>query len=476
MLKTGRILLLLSSTVLVAVAFTACSDEPAVETTPGDAATSAVEAPPNVVVIMIDTLRPDALGFKGYENAHTPFLDSIAGDFAVMDFAYSTSSWTAPACASLFTGHYPPAHGVTEGFFAYQRRVEKADNQGRVLTIEEKKRREGKITLNRFADDMKLMPEYFKEAGYRTFGIATNLNIGPEIGFDRGFDKFTCIDDGTAPVVAETLAEWAPAIRQSNDGKPYFLYLHYMDVHKPYHERAPWYEKSEDEMQDIRNRYDSELAYLDGHLKTLFEEWGWGDETLMVLASDHGEEFGEHGQQGHRYGPIYRETNQILTMFRGPGIVPQKATEVVAIHDILPTLMDAAHIGAPDEGSGLSLMPLLGDAAPSKDKFWKERAVFAHRSRSRPTLAHVWASNYKNFRFMQEAGVTWFFDVVLDPLELNNIQSKKPRTSQTVRQLLKEHRALGFGNRAQPVEVEIDEHAAAILGQLGYSDQASSDE
>ncbi len=462
-------------------AFTACSGD--TTTTPIDslssdassAAHSEVDAHPNVVVILVDTLRPDALGFNGYENAHTPFLDSIAGEFAVMDFAYSTSSWTAPACASLFTGHYPPAHGVTEGFFAYQRRIEKADDfQGRVLTMEEKKRRTQTITLNRFADDMKLMPEYFKDAGYRTFGIATNLNIGSEIGFDRGFDQFKSIDDGTAPVLAETLAEWAPEIRQSNaDGKPYFLYLHYMDVHKPYHARAPWYEKSEDEMQDIRNRYDSELAYLDGHLKTLFDEWAWGDETLMVILSDHGEEFGEHGQQGHRYGPIYRETNQILTMFRGPGVEPQKATEVVAIHDVLPTLMGAAGIGEPEEGSGLSLMPLLRDPAPSKDKFWKERAVFAHRSRTRPSLAHVWASNYKHYRFMQEAGVSWFFDIMKDPLEAENIQSKKPRTSQTARKLLKDHRELGFGHRAQPIEIEIDPAAAAILGQLGYSDSTS---
>ena len=81
----------------------------------------------SVVVIMLDTLRPDHLGFYGYGKNTSPFLDELSQSFAVFDYAYSTSTWTAPACASLFTGHYPPAHGILEGFFAHDRREKKPE-------------------------------------------------------------------------------------------------------------------------------------------------------------------------------------------------------------------------------------------------------------------------------------------------------------------------------------------------------------
>ena len=444
---------------------------------------------PDVVVIMLDTLRPDHLGFYGYEKNTSPFLDELSQGFAVFDYAYSTSTWTAPACASLFTGHYPPAHGILEGFFAHDRREKKPETakpkvtwRGRLpsepnpgLEVEKKpEKEEGQagedgtvIRINQFSDDMKLLPEYFREAGYQTFGIATNPNIGPEIGFHRGFDEFVQIDDGDASQVLEMLGQWKSRIQTTNS--PTFLYLHFMDVHKPYRGRAPWYEEKEDENEDNISRYDSELSYLDQHLETLFKEWSWDENTILVFVSDHGEEFMEHGQVGHRFS-MHNELNHILLMMRGPGIEAKHTPLVAGIHDVLPTLLDLAELGSPEEGTGESLRGYLArDPLPKEElKQAEERIIYAHRAKFRPRQTHVWGANYKNWRFIQDAGSWELYDILEDPLETINLMSRFPVINTKLRSSLKKFRQLGFGSRAKQTEITLDADAMSLLNALGY--------
>ena len=412
---------------------------------------------PNVVVLMLDTLRPDHLSFFGYSKPTSPFLDSVARESAVFEEARSTTSWTAPACASLFTGHYPPAHGVLEGFFAHRRRSDKAEETSPEVLI-----------LNQFPEDMKLLPEYFQAEGYRTYCLATNLNIGPEIGFDRGFDRFVCLDDGTADIVFRELDKWHEEM--SSGDQPYFLYLHLMDPHMPYHPREPLYERQEDEIADARSRYDSEILWMDGWLEKIFKRWGWGSETLLVALSDHGEEFGEHGQIGHRHS-LHVELNKILLLFRGPGIQPALIPYLGGIHDVLPTLLDMAGLQPPNEGTGVSLGPLLRGSASEEQKLaFRDRAVFAHRAKFRPKTSHLWAANYKRFRMIQDAGVDLFFDLSRDPFEQLNRVSMLPILSQDVRAKLWDFRRQGFGDRSNPVEVELDLDTLSLLDALGYVD------
>ena len=127
---------------------------------------------PNVVVIVLDTLRPDYLGFYGYEKEMAPFLARLANESVVFERAFSTSSWTAPSTSSLFTSLYPPQHGAVEGFMMHQLRTKWREREGTEI-----------IPLNRLPSDRALLPEIFQSMGYRTFGIATNVNIGDEIGF-----------------------------------------------------------------------------------------------------------------------------------------------------------------------------------------------------------------------------------------------------------------------------------------------------
>lgn len=130
----------------------------------------------DVVLITIDTLRPDHLGFLGYPRDTAPYLSSLARGSVVFRRAFSTSTWTAPATASLLTSRHPQDHGVRSGFFVDRKRASPAGATA--------------IRLPRLPDSMPTLPEFFHDHGYETFGITANVNVGPEIGFDRGFDHF----------------------------------------------------------------------------------------------------------------------------------------------------------------------------------------------------------------------------------------------------------------------------------------------
>ena len=125
----------------------------------------------NVVVIVVDTLRADRLAAYGHEPDTTPFLSGLAERSVVFENAWSTSSWTAPATASLFTGLYPSQHGVLTGMSLFRR------NQVFDEWV-------GKTTkLNTIPDELETLPEYFAARGYRTYGVADNVNLCEEEGF-----------------------------------------------------------------------------------------------------------------------------------------------------------------------------------------------------------------------------------------------------------------------------------------------------
>jgi arylsulfatase A-like enzyme len=433
------------------------------------------EPKPNVVVLMLDALRPDYTQVYGSRRQTTPFLNRLAQKSTVFDRAYSTSTWTAPACASFFSGHYPPAHGIVEGFMANSRRVERQDDKGLA-----EKAPEGDL-INGFAPDMKLMAEYFAAEGYRCFGLATNPNIGPEIGYTKGFDEFLALDDAPAEEVLEALQDWQEALTQGSD--PYFLYLHFMDVHKPYRARAPWYRaaKGRSEAEDAAERYRSELRYLDGQLETLFEQWKWGPETVVLVLSDHGEEFAEHGQIGHRF-QMHRELSHIFMLATGAGLgqQPQRVQSLVGIHDMLPSLLELTGLNPPVEGTGLSFMPLLAQsgAAPagSVDQAFPDhradRVIFAHRRKTKLRSLDLWSATYKDWRMIRaQDGNNRLFDTRRDPFEQNPLsRSHDPQIFDHLVDQLDHFVSLGFTDRSVMRRITQTEAEAKLLEDLGYVD------
>ena len=236
---------------------------------------------PNIILIVIDTLRADHLPFYGYQKNTAPFLDSISNQCFVFDNACAASSWTAPSTASIFTSLYPFQHGVITGFFATEK-LQK-DNM--------------EIVLNKIPDVIPTIPEILRSIGYKTYGFAANINISQKLGFARGFDVFAHTNDTPADVLNREIIKWSGNMKASS---PYFLYIHYNDPHFKYRKRKPWYQKNEDAILDTISAYDSEISYVDEKIREIFDLLELADSnTLLIITSDHGEEFNDHGDLGH---------------------------------------------------------------------------------------------------------------------------------------------------------------------------------
>ena len=409
----------------------------------------------NIVVIVMDTTRFDRLGFNGYAAAETPFLDELASQGVVFDAAMSASSWTAPATASIFTSLYPDQHGVTSGYFFYQR--VNATNP--------------EIKLNRLPAKAQTLPELLKATGYRTFGLADNLNIGERMGFTRGFDRFDTWAYKGGAHVNLALGEWRDAI-QAGDA-PFFLYLQYMDPHKPYHVHD-----LDPEMAKAPLRYNAELKYLDGLLAEMFAELELDRNTLVVITADHGEEFGDHGSEGHDRG-LYQELVHVPLVVVGRDadgaldFEPGRVAARVSTLDILPTIAEFLYRPAPPHIDGESLMPFLRDPAQRSNGLG-ERAVFAQRMSEGIDADRTFNSITRGaYQLIQQPAKQRYqlFDLSKDPLAQHDLFKANP---QLARELAEElaaflEREIRF-ERNLAGDVTLDAETQADLGRLGYAE------
>jgi arylsulfatase A-like enzyme len=306
---------------------------------------------PNIVVILIDTLRRDHLPFHGYTRDTAPFLTGLAAQGVVFDQAYSTSGWTSPATASLFTSLYPFQHGVIVGI---------------------QRQREEEYRFHRLPRTVTTLAESLKHAGYATYAISDNINVSPITGFDPGFDGFESASDATAVAVNKRAKKWRAEITSR---APYFLYLHYLDPHEPYLPHAPWFEtfmhddRPSLSRRDFEAAYDSEIRFVDQKIAGLFEDYGWDEDTFLVVTADHGEEFGDHGHAGHAHTLYSELVNVPLLMYRGGAGHPRRVDAAVSLIDVLPTLREVAGLPPDPRNEGVSLLPLFrGQGWPYADR------------------------------------------------------------------------------------------------------------
>jgi arylsulfatase A-like enzyme len=352
----------------------------------------------NVVVIVIDTLRSDHLPFYGYKKNTAPFLWELSKKSVVFENAFSASSWTSPGTASIFTSLYPYQHGVLMG----------------LLAIQMAKKIHPDVKVNRIPEEIKTMPEVLKEAGYRTYGISDNLNIGKLQGFTQGFDKFRTFMYRRAPTVNNTAKKWLSQLK--GKGK-YFLYIQYMDPHAPYHQREPWYEPHEDKIKSRISAYDSEINYVDQHFKELFELYEWDKNTLLIITSDHGEGLWDHGHMAHGK-TLYREEIQVPLMIYLPGGTKTGWVNTnVSTIDILPTIRDIIGLPRDKNDEGVSLVPLIENKKHDLDK----RDLFSYLWVQSKTSYEWKTTIYKKWHFALELPETrYLFSLLLDQKEREN--------------------------------------------------------
>lgn len=414
----------------------------------GTSCTTAPAPEPSVVLIVIDTLRPDHLPFHGYHKNSAPFLSRLAASGVVFERARSTSSWTAPGTASIVTSLNPVQHGVFKGLLAVQM-LQRVDPH---------------ITVNRIPDAVVTAAEALKEAGYSTWGVSDNLNIGFEEGFDQGFDRFRTSNDAGAATVNARVRRWLPEMQA---GEPYFLYLHYMDPHRPYLKRAPWYEPGEGELLDSVSAYDSEINYVDSKIKELFELMQWDRNTLVIVTSDHGEEFQEHGGWDHGR-TLYEEVLAVplLVYSSAETLAAGRIEEPASVLDILPTLRD--YVGLPPNPieQGLSLLPVIrGEGRLPEDR------PFYSDLRSPPwfgnqTLKAVVRGDDKYILTLPDTEE--LYDLAADPGEQASVLAERRLLAAELRGELEAFEETCPKYAQESAEVSLDEEAVQKLKSLGY--------
>jgi arylsulfatase A-like enzyme len=359
----------------------------AVETPPEASRAAAPAGAPNLVILMIDTLRADHLGAYGYARAKTPHIDALATAGTRYAHAFAQASWTRPSVATILSGQYPSSHGA----------VHKAD----ILP-----------------DRVETLAEVLQRAGYHTAAFANNANVTAAFNFQQGFDEFHYLAPSLFFYADEPAAQLAlygglrllrerfvarrvnvenyyqPAERVTAEVKgwlerrgaerrPFFLFVHYMDPHDPYFVhpyRGEGYARVANPnppaavAEKYRDLYDGEIAYLDQHLGVLFEDLkrrGLWERTLVALTADHGEEFQEHGGWWHGT-TLYDEQIHVPLIVKAPGGAGGRVVEEFATSlDIAPTLLAAAGTKVPETMQGHAL-PLDGGAAPSRQSVFAE--------------------------------------------------------------------------------------------------------
>ncbi len=381
-------------------------------------APSPQKKPYNVVLISLDTVRADALGYTGSALAQTPNIDRMAHEGFYFTQAVSTNSLTTPAHSSLLTGRYPTAHDVhNNGVYA--------------LPASE-------TTL----------AEFLKEHGYNTAAHVGAFPVSRRFGLAQGFDLY---DDRTelpeqekdapfrmgafaqrsAGAVADSAIRWAKNELPAH--QPFFLFLHFFDPHAPY---SPPQEFIQRYGTSKEQRYAGEIAYVDtqiGRVLSALDELGVRTNTIFVVIGDHGESLGEHGEETHGLF-IYDSTIRIPMLFSG-GPVPAGASsdEQIGLIDIFPTVADLLGIEIPEGLHGRSFKEIiLGKKTNIEDVPYYVESFLSFESFGWSPLIGLRTSSRKLIR----APRSELYDLGTDPHEEKNIYRADAGESQRLEEEL----------------------------------------
>jgi arylsulfatase A-like enzyme len=426
---------------------------------------SGAERPPNLLLVTIDTLRADRLASAEAGGApHMPYLEALARKGVLFTRAYAPASWTAPSMASLVTGVYPARHGIERTLFL----------NGTVLAQEV------------LPEDLPLLPELLQAAGFATYGIAANTHLDAAWGFARGFDHYACPGFVEADVVLARLDAWIDEIRAR---EPWFVWLHFLDPHTPYTARDPWIDArwpgprgpfrdlegiapaggyarrhiapGSQRLAYVEALYDSELSHVDAKLRGAIERLDSVDDTLVVVTSDHGEEFLEHGGFGHGH-TLFEETIRVPLVMRLPA--GARAGEVrdapVSLVDLMPTLLSAAGVEPPPDLAGTDLL------APRLPRARTLYASLARGSRAFAVLEGTW----KLVEERRPERRSHVYDLAADPGERGHDGSQPARTAALRRALAAHERSARAGRLVPNPRVPFAPEQAEALRALGYAD------
>lgn len=400
------------------------------------------DRPLNVLVIGIDTLRPDHLGCYGYGRAVSPAIDRLASEGVLFENTVSQSPWTLPSFATVFTSLYPSQHGAMSA-------------------------------VTSLRESFPTLATILKQTGYATGAVVNASVLRPEFGLDRGFDYYdpTPARGRRADGTTDAVLDWI----DKHKDEPFLMFAHYFDPHEPYAPPAPYdtlfypeYDGSigsafvlhdyfpnvmgmnfedlrtlkTDDWNHIRALYDGEIAFTDkavGRLLKGCEERGLLDRTIIVFLSDHGEEFFEHEGFGHGHA-LFNEVIRVPLIISYPRRLPKgkRIVRQVRLVDVTPTVLDLLEVTADKPLEGSSLVPLLtgrGDVEAVEGALLPPRAAYSEGMLRGPERKSVTAHPWKLIYDFQDAS-RMLFNLNQDGAELQNVVDEQPETVRLLESLM----------------------------------------
>ena len=396
------------------------------------------QIPRGIILISLDTLRADHLGIYGYHRNTSPSIDAFSNESVVFDRAVVQSPFTLPSHMSIMTSLHPSSHGV--------------------LTKD-----------NRLADELVTLAELLREGGYKTAAFTDGAFMKGDYGFKQGFDIY----DGDKRIGIARILPKVKKWLEENKSKPFLLFIHCYDIHDPYTPPAPYNTifhdftyagnfvpstenmqaaawrgmgVSDEDLHHIKALYDGGIRYTDdkiGEFLSYLQEAGLQDNSLIIITSDHGEEFREHGSFLH-WKLYFRPNLHVPLIMHMPNYPKKKITirELVQSIDILPTILDVAHLPPHSNAQGRTLLPMIKRNSTFLGRFW----VHLLHSFSKDENTSIAIDSIKNiphhFSIISDcyqliynikSGSIQLFDLRNDPLAQNNITNNHKTT---VKQLL----------------------------------------
>ncbi len=434
--------------------------------------------PPNVVIIVVDTLRADRLGAYGHPRPTSPHIDRLAASGLLYSHAYSQAPWTTPSIGALLTSQYPSTLGI-------------------------------RAEPNALSDDQVLLSEILQQHGYATGAIVSHYFLSSKWNFDQGFDHFDQSNiKGHTGITSPGVTEEALRFAGSHRDEPFFLFVHYFDPHYDFidHPEFSFLDPSQPyegplhsamdytDMLDLVpelgprdadylfNLYDSEIAFTDrsiGKLLDGLDELGLGDDTLILLTADHGEEFLERKTIGHG-GSLFNELIRVPLIVRYPDYRPTPAhpralwpeegwrgsvlETPVALIDLFPTVLDYLGIAPQGPLAGRSFLGENPSAEPTARTVFSETDWGMYR-----------AAITADFKMIHRltSGERFFYDLRNDPGEKETLTARLAETGKHAEFLALDKELQGWLDELkllakQANEVELSEEEREQLRALGY--------
>jgi len=449
----------------------------------------------NIIVIVIDALRPDHLGVNGYHRDTSPNIDNLLKEGTSFLNAYTVLPRTNPSITSILTGIYPHSHGI-------------------------------RLVYNKsFDESINTLPNILRNHGYRTAYIGQPIH---KHGLEKGFDDFILLKwqiknrikktlfkavrlkekTGVAYQYTDTAISWI----KKNSKKKFFFCLHYNELHWPYQSPfedifEPDYKGKHDfntlgdgkfsrgdlvfghiklpkeELEHAVSHYDSNLKYIDAQLARLLEflkRKGMYDKTLIILTSDHGENFGEHGFYFQHGASLYQPSLKVPLIFANPTSIPKgkKIMSNVQIIDIMPTVLEMLKIPLLDKIDGKSLLPLIENKTNKARDFIFAESIEEHFKGNKriffPGIKGKWRAmivgDWKIIYIPHpKENIFELYNLKDDLSESNNLIDKEKKVAEEMKKKI-----LNFlkpqSNEGEIDKKDLTEKSKKLLKNLGYID------